>query len=82
MMAEPNKAYLEDQFHQDMITIYETGKKQLRYNASYFIQMIGEYGGVKTAKKLLGLTRAVFGIYRFMGAPTTGFVCRSPCPAI
>ena len=52
-MSDKGRAYLEDQFHQDMVGIYEEAKKQLHYNASYFIQMVGEYGGVKTAQKLL-----------------------------
>jgi len=52
-MADKGQAYLEDQFHQDMVGIYETAKKELHYNAAYFIQMVVEYGGVKTAQKLL-----------------------------
>ena len=54
-MAEKDEAYLKDQFHQDMVSIYETAKKELKYNASYFIQMVAEYGGVKTAQKLLAM---------------------------
>jgi hypothetical protein len=52
-MADKNAAYLEDQFHQDMVGIYEVAKKELHYNAGYFIQMVAEHGGLKAAKKLL-----------------------------
>jgi len=52
-MADRGAAYLEDQFHQDMVGIYETAKKELHYTASYFIQMVADLGGVKAAKKLL-----------------------------
>ena len=52
-MTSHGLAYLEDQFHQDMVRIYETAKKELHYNAAYFIQMVAEHGGVKTAQKLL-----------------------------
>jgi hypothetical protein len=52
-MSGKSHPYLEDQFHQDMVGIYETAKRELRYNASYFIQRVAEYGGLKTAQKLL-----------------------------
>lgn len=52
MSNKPN-AYLADQFHQDMVRIYEIAKKELHYNASYFIQMVAEMGGVRAARKLL-----------------------------
>jgi len=54
-MIEKDNAYLRDQFHQDMVGIYETAKKEVKYNASYFIQMVAEYGGVKAAQKLLAM---------------------------
>jgi hypothetical protein len=52
-MTDNDISHLENQFHQDMVGIYETAKKELHYNASYFIQMVGEYGGLKTAQKLI-----------------------------
>jgi hypothetical protein len=52
-MTDTANASLEDQFHRDMVGIYETAKKELRYNASYFIQMVAEHGGLKAARKLL-----------------------------
>lgn len=41
---------LEEQFDKDVIALYETTKRELHYNASFFIQMFAEHGGVKTAK--------------------------------
>ena len=52
-MTEADLSRLEKQFHHDMIGIYETAKRELHYNASYFIQMVAEHGGLKTAQKLL-----------------------------
>ena len=54
-MTDRNNAYLRDQFHQDMVGIYAKGKKELKYNASYFIQMVSELGGLKAAQKLLAM---------------------------
>lgn len=54
----------EDAFHQKMIEVYEKAKKECRYNAVRFHQMVQQNGGLATAKKLLasnhypeGLTR-------------------------
>jgi hypothetical protein len=44
---------LEDQFHQAMITIYEQEKRDCNYNATYFIRMVSEHGGLQAAKLLL-----------------------------
>jgi len=52
-MTDTDLFRLEKQFHQDMIGIYETAKRELHYNASYFIKMVAEHGGLKTAQKLL-----------------------------
>jgi hypothetical protein len=43
---------LENKFNEDMVNIYLAAKK-LKYNASYFWQMICEKGGYETAKHLL-----------------------------
>jgi len=43
---------LENKFHNDMIQIYLTAKK-LKYNASYFLQMVTEKGGYLAAKQLI-----------------------------
>lgn len=43
----------ENQFNQAMVQIYQTAKKDLGYNAARFAQMLGEQGGVATARQLL-----------------------------
>jgi len=55
---------LEAAFHNEMLNIYECAKKECRYNAARFHQMVNEYGGLAAAKALLaskhhpeGLTR-------------------------
>jgi hypothetical protein len=44
---------IERRFHRAMILIYETAKRELGYNATRFLQMISEHGGVATARQLL-----------------------------
>ncbi len=36
-----------------MIQIYETAKRELDYNATRFLQMVSEQGGLATARQLL-----------------------------
>jgi hypothetical protein len=36
-----------------MLDTYELLKRKYRYNASYFLQMVLEHGGVETARRLL-----------------------------
>lgn len=43
----------ERQFHTAMVAIYETAKCDLGYNATRFLQMISEQGGLATARQLL-----------------------------
>jgi hypothetical protein len=44
---------LKQKFHQSMLDIYKTAKRELNYTASYFIQMVSEWGGLETARRLL-----------------------------
>jgi hypothetical protein len=44
---------IERQFNRAMVAIYETAKRELGYNATRFLQMLSEHGGVATAKQLL-----------------------------
>jgi len=44
---------LEKAFHHDMLQIYQRAKEECGYNATRFLQMIANYGGLKTAQKLL-----------------------------
>jgi hypothetical protein len=43
----------ERQFHRAMVAIYETAKRDLGYNATRFLQMISEQGGLAAARQLL-----------------------------
>lgn len=43
----------EKQFHQAMINIYETAKRECGYNATRFLQLLGSKGGVAAAKQLI-----------------------------
>lgn len=44
---------LEKRFEQDMIDIYTIAKKECGYNASRFLQMLGDKGGLAAAKQLI-----------------------------
>ncbi len=44
---------LEMQFHKAMIQVYDDAKQYCHYNATYFLQMLGERGGLATAKYLI-----------------------------
>lgn len=43
----------ERHFHRAMVEIYQTAKRDLGYNATRFIQMVSEHGGLATARQLL-----------------------------
>ena len=44
---------LELQFHRAMISIYESAKDECHYNATRFLGMVSERGGLATARALL-----------------------------
>jgi hypothetical protein len=44
---------LELAFHKDMLNIYNSAKLECGYHAMRFLQMVGNNGGLLTAKKLL-----------------------------
>lgn len=44
---------LERRFHRAMIAIYETAKRELGYNATFFLRMLSEQGGLATARQLI-----------------------------
>jgi hypothetical protein len=50
---EPAVNQAERQFHQAVVEIYETAKRDLGYNATRFLQMISEHGGLAAARQLL-----------------------------
>lgn len=44
---------VERQFNKAMVGIYESAKRETRYNATRFLQMISEQEGVGSARQLL-----------------------------
>ncbi len=44
---------VQRQFHQAMVQVYEAAKRETGYNATRFLQMVSEQGGLATAKQLL-----------------------------
>ncbi len=44
---------LERSFHRAMVKVYEDAKRETGYNATRFLQMVSEQGGLATAKQLL-----------------------------
>lgn len=44
---------LEEEFYHGCLEGYQIAKKELGYNATYFLQMVSEHGGVQAAKMLL-----------------------------
>lgn len=50
-MGEPSAIELD--FHKTMLEIYRNAKDECGYNATRFLQMVANDGGLKTAKKLL-----------------------------
>ena len=55
---------LEEAFHQKMVEVYDRARKECRYTATRFLQMVTAHGGLTAAKMLLaskhhpeGLTR-------------------------
>lgn len=47
---------IERQFNKAMVAVYEDAKRETGYNATRFLQMISEQGGVATARQLLHST--------------------------
>jgi hypothetical protein len=54
---------LKDEFHAAMVTTYEEGAKR-GYYPTYFMQMLNDYGGVETAKRLLAKVEIQTGLMR------------------
>jgi hypothetical protein len=44
---------LEDEFAREMLRAADEAKRELRYNPTYWLRMIGELGAVGAAKQLL-----------------------------
>jgi hypothetical protein len=54
---------MESKFHRAMARIYEEAKKE-GYTASYFLKMLGEHGGVETARRLVNADKPSEGFTR------------------
>jgi hypothetical protein len=52
---------LENKFHKDMNNIYFIAKKEIKYNASRFIQLVSREGGQKAAKQLISKSGGTYG---------------------
>ncbi len=55
---------LERDFHEEMIRVYERAKKECRYAATRFLQMVTDHGGLAAAKMLLATPRMSEGLTR------------------
>ena len=54
---------LEEEFHKGCLEGYEAGKRELGYNATYFLQMVNQHGGVQAAKLLLNSKNVPAGLF-------------------
>lgn len=55
---------LENAFHDEMIGVYERARKECRYTATRFMQMVTDQGGLAAAKMLLASPRISEGLTR------------------
>jgi hypothetical protein len=46
------------EFNRRMRQIYDRAKSEAGYNATYFLRMLSEHGGVETARRLVGSGQA------------------------
>jgi uncharacterized protein with NAD-binding domain and iron-sulfur cluster len=44
---------IEARFHQEMLSVYRKAKDECHYNATRFLQMVSDQGGLQAAKALL-----------------------------
>lgn len=52
---------LEREFNKDMIDIYKTAKKDIGYNATRFLQLVSNKGGLVAAKQLISTEHGTSG---------------------
>ncbi|MCK4375611.1 MAG: hypothetical protein KAX19_09790 [Candidatus Brocadiae bacterium] len=53
---------LEEQFHKAMIAVYERARDECGYNATRFLQMVMDLGGLEAAKRLLDSDKVSSGL--------------------
>jgi hypothetical protein len=49
----PDTAALTAMFHQEMVSVYERAQREVGYNATVFLRMVSERGGLGAARYLL-----------------------------
>lgn len=52
---------IENKFNEEMRNIYYTAKKELKYNAARFLQLLSEKGGLQAAKILIAKNGGTYG---------------------
>jgi hypothetical protein len=57
---------LENRFNEDMKNIYVTAKKEYGYNATRFLQLLSEKGGIQAAKILISKGNGTSGFTELM----------------
>ena len=62
-MADERKITLEDEFNLRLLDGYREAVKKCNYRATAYLGMLGERGGVATAKALLGTDKPSTGFY-------------------
>jgi hypothetical protein len=55
---------LEKRFHREMVSVYQEAKKRHGYNATRFLQIVSEKGGLQAAKELLRVPGTSEGLSR------------------
>jgi hypothetical protein len=57
-----DRAALEARFHSAMLDTYDIARRACRYNATYFLRMVQEHGGLETAHRLLQGSEIAYGL--------------------
>jgi hypothetical protein len=52
-VAAPQAGDLQKRFHEAMLGVYKSAKREINYTATYFLQMVSEVGGLEAARRLL-----------------------------
>ena len=55
---------IEAQFNRDMRMIYDRARTECHYNATRFLRMLSEHGGVETARRLIAVEGKTEGFSR------------------
>ena len=54
----PTPTRLEEEFHSVMEDIYRRAREEADYNATVFLRMVAEHGGLETARRLINAPTA------------------------